>query len=138
MLADKQKERRAYKLRALPLFDKIISDKSPSITELEKLISINERKNEPILTNHDSNALRLKHQALTTEPTAIEKTMSPEQLFNARNPLWASGYTIQELYDWFKFRKPLDGYNRVDEIIRVSEKINNAIKEQYKTRKEVK
>jgi hypothetical protein len=82
-------------------------------------------------------AIRLKYQALNTKPTIIEKTMSPEQLFNARNPLWASRYTIQELYDWFKFRKPLDGYDRVDEIIRVSEKINNAIKEQYKARKDL-
>ena len=76
-------------------------------------------------------AIKLKYQALIAKPTIIEKIMSPEQLFNARNPLWTQGYTIQELYDWFKFRKPLDGYNRVDEIIRVSEKINNAIKEQY-------
>lgn len=82
-------------------------------------------------------AIWLKYQALIAEPTIIEKTMSAEQLFNARNPLWASGYTIQELYDWFKFRKPLDGYDRVDEIIRVSEKINNTIKEQYKARKDL-
>lgn len=101
MLADKQKERRAYELRALPLFDKIISDKSPSITELEKLISINERKSEPILTNHDSNALRLKHQALTTEPTAIEKTMSAEQLCESNNCLWAKDISIQELIFYF-------------------------------------
>ena len=82
-------------------------------------------------------AIKLKYQALIAKPTIIEKIMSPEQLFNARNPLWTQGYTIQELYDWFKCRKPLDGYNRVDEIIRVSEKINNAIKEQY-NRKELK
>lgn len=82
-------------------------------------------------------AIKLKYQALIAEPTIIEKTMSPEQLFNARNPLWTQGYTIQELYDWYKFRKPLDGYDRVDEIIRVSEKINNAIKEQYKARKDL-
>ena len=63
--------------------------------------------------------------------------MSPEQLFNARNPLWASGYTIQELYDWFKYRKQLDGYDRIDAIIKLSEKLNNAIKEQY-NRKELK
>lgn len=82
-------------------------------------------------------AIKLKYQALIAKPTIIEKTMSPEQLFNARNPLWTQGYTIQELYDWYKFRKPLDGYDRVDEIIRVSEKINNAIKEQYKARKDL-
>lgn len=73
MLTDKQKERRANKLRALPLFDKIVSDKSPSIAHLEKLISINERKSEPILTIHATKALQLKYQALTTEPTTIEK-----------------------------------------------------------------
>ena len=82
-------------------------------------------------------AIRLKYQALITEPTIIEKTMSPEQLFNIQNPLWACGYTIQELYDWFKYRKPLDGYDRIDAIIKVSEKLNNAIKEQY-NRKELK
>lgn len=76
-------------------------------------------------------AIRLKYQSLITEPTIIEKTMSPEQLFNVHNPLWARGYTIQELYDWFKYRKPLDGYDRVDAIIKVSEQLNNAIKEQY-------
>ena len=83
-------------------------------------------------------AIRLKYQALIAKPTIIEKTMSPEQLFNVNNPLWASGYTIQELYDWYKFRKPLDGYDRVDAIIRVSEQINNAIKAQYRARKELK
>lgn len=88
-------------------------------------------------TTNQIKAVRLKYQALIAEPTIIEKTMSSEQLFNARNPLWASGYTIQELYDWFKFRKPLDGYDRVDAIIRVSEQINNAIKEQYKARKDL-
>lgn len=88
-------------------------------------------------TTNQIKAVRLKYQALIAEPTIIEKTMSPEQLFNARNPLWASGYTIQELYDWFKYRKPLDGYDRIDAIIKVSEKLNNAIKEQY-NRKELK
>lgn len=82
-------------------------------------------------------AIKLKYQALIAKPTIIEMTMSPKQLFNARNPLWASGYTIQELYDWYKFRKPLDGYDRVDAIIRVSERLNNAIKEQYKARKDL-
>ena len=82
-------------------------------------------------------AIRLKYQAMTTEPTIIEKTMSPKQLFDTGSPLWAREYTVQELYDWFKYRKPLDGYDRIDAIIKVSEKLNNAIKEQY-NRKELK
>lgn len=76
-------------------------------------------------------AIHLKYQTLIAESTIIEKTMSPEPLFNARSPLWTQGYTIQELYDWFKFRKPLDGYDRVDAIIKVSEKLDKAIKRQY-------
>lgn len=46
---------------------------------------------ERILNTDDGNyydrdqikAIRLKYQSLITEPTIIEKTMSPEQLFNA-------------------------------------------------------
>ena len=104
----------------------------PDIWRLERILNSD--------NHYDKNqikAIRLKYQALIAEPTIIEKTMSPEQLFNARNPLWASRYTIQELYDWFKFSKPLDGYDRIDAIIKVSEKLNNAIKEQY-NRKELK
>lgn len=35
-------------------------------------------------TTNQIKAVRLKYQALIAEPTIIEKTMSPEQLFNAR------------------------------------------------------
>ena len=110
-------------------------EKEPDIEMLKKALE-NEQW---LITDRETKlkAIRLKYQALIAEPTIIEKTMSPEQLFNARNPLWASGYTIQELYDWFKYRKPLDGYDRIDAIIKVSEKLNNAIKEQY-NRKELK
>ena len=98
--------------------------KEPDIRLLERILHSDDCN----LYNRDQiKAIRLKYQALITKPTIIEMTMSPEQLFNARNPLWASRYTIQELYDWYKFRKPLDGYDRVDAIIRVSEQINNAI-----------
>lgn len=49
---------------------------------------------------HSLKAIELKYQAMTTEPTIIEKTMSPKQLFDAGSPLWASGYTVQELYSY--------------------------------------
>lgn len=110
--------------------------KEPDIEMLKKAL-----KNEQwLITDREIKleAIRLKYQAMTTVPSIIEKTMSPEQLFNARNPLWAKGYAIQELYDWFKFRKPLDGYDQVGAIIKVSKQLNNAIKQQYSVRKEVK
>lgn len=104
----------------------------PDIRLLERILDSDNHYNK-----YQIKAIRLKYQALIAKPTIIEKTMSPEQLFNARNPLWAQGYTIQELYDWFKFRTPLDGYDRVDAIIQASEKLDQAIKQQYSTRKEV-
>ena len=109
-------------------------EKEPDIERLKKILNNNNYNFD--YTNNQIKAIRLKYQALITEPTIIEKTMSPEQLFNIQNPLWASRYTIQELYDWFKYRKPLDDYNRVDAIIKVSEKLNKAIKEQYKLERE--
>ena len=89
----------------------------PDIWLLERILNTDDCN---YYTNNQIKAIRLKYQALIAEPTIIEKTMSPEQLFNARNPLWTQGYTIQELYDWFKYRKPLDGYDRVDAIIKVT------------------
>ena len=108
--------------------------KEPDIELLKKILNNNNYNFD--YTNNQTKAIRLKYQALITEPNIIEKTMSPEQLFNVRNPLWARGYTIQELYDWFKFRKPLDGYDQVDAITKKNEKLNKAIKEQYKLERE--
>ena len=104
-------------------------EKEPDIEMLKKALE-NEQW---LITDRETKlkAIRLKYQAMTIVPTIIEKTMSPEQLFNARNPLWTQGYTIQELYDWLKFRKPLDGYDQVDAIIKVSEKLDKAIKQRY-------
>ena len=48
---------------------------------------------------NDIQALRLKHQALTTVPTAIEKTMAPYQLFEIHSPLWTLHYTGIEVFN---------------------------------------
>lgn len=59
--------------------------KEPDIEMLKKAL-----KNEQwLITDREIKleAIRLKYQAMTTVPSIIEKTMSPEQLFNARNPL---------------------------------------------------
>ena len=53
-------------------------------------------------------AIRLHYATKTTEPTMIEKTMTPLQLFQANSPFWATGLTIlhiqgiQELYPQVK------------------------------------
>lgn len=42
-------------------------------------------------------ALQLKQQSLQMTPTVIEKTMTPYQLFKAKNPLWMTPYTSEEI-----------------------------------------
>ena len=101
----------------------------PDVNDLKQVLENKELNMTDI--EHRLMAIALKYHAMTHIPTTIEKTMTPEQLFNIQNPLWACGYTIQELYDWFKYRKPLDDYNRVGAIIKVSEQLNNTIKKQY-------
>ena len=109
-----------------PSWWKYAHKKEPNIEVLKQILEDN---NLNVCCNKNQiKAIQLKYQAMIAEPTVIEKTMSPKQLFNAQNPLWARNYTIQELYYWFKYRKPFDGYERVDTIIRSSEKLDNAIK----------
>lgn len=52
--------------------------------------------------SYDITALELKQKAMNATPTAIEKTMSPAQLYLAHNPLWALGfmsYDIAQIID---------------------------------------
>lgn len=86
-------------------------------------------------TPNQIKAIQLKYKSMTTVPTIIEKTMSPEQLYNVQNPLWARDYTIQELYYYYKYRKEFDNYKQVDAVIRKGEKLNQAIKK-YNSQKE--
>lgn len=48
----------------------------------------------------DITALELKQKAMNTMPAAIEKTMSPTQLYLTHNPLWTlsfTGYDVQRI-----------------------------------------
>lgn len=42
-------------------------------------------------------AIKRKYRSLIYEPTVIEKTMTPKQLFTTGHPLWAKPYTINEI-----------------------------------------
>lgn len=46
-------------------------------------------------------ALEAKYDAMTTPLTALEKTMSTEQLKEAGHPAWARGYTVEQLRMYF-------------------------------------
>lgn len=97
-----------------PIWQKYAYEKEPDIELLEKAL-----ENDGLLVDkeHSLKAIELKYQAMTTEPTIIEKTMSPKQLFDAGSPLWASGYTVQELYSYMRYDMPVNDYNTIEFII---------------------
>ena len=97
-----------------PIWQKYAYDKEPDIELLEKAL-----ENDGLLVDkeHSLKAIELKYQAMTTEPTIIEKTMSPKQLFDTGSPLWAREYTVQELYSYMRYDIPINDHNTIEFII---------------------
>lgn len=72
-------------------FGKLKTDKKPTIQELEEFFS-----QPPYGFSTIFHSLKLKYRALTTEPSAIEATMSLYQLYASGSPLWTSELTAEE------------------------------------------
>lgn len=112
-----------------PIWQKYAYEKEPDIELLEKAL-----ENDGLLVDkeHSLKAIELKYQAMTTEPTIIEKTMSPKQLFDTGSPLWAREYTVQELYSYMRYDMPINDYNTIEFIIQSAmydnDTMSNAIK----------
>lgn len=112
-----------------PIWRKYAYEKEPDIKLLEKAL-----ENDGLLVDkeHSLKAIELKYQAMTTEPTIIEKTMSPKQLFDTGSPLWAREYTVQELYSYMRYDMPINDYNTIEFIIQSAmydnDTMSNAIK----------
>lgn len=66
-------------------YNKLRDQVNPNIHELEQFLHANEAYEQA----HKLRGLKLKYKAMTKEPTTIEKTMTPYQLYQANNPLWA-------------------------------------------------
>ena len=78
-------------------------------------------ENEQLLITDKKNrlkAIHLKYQAMTTVPTIIEKTMSSEQLYDAKSPLWAREHTVYELLCYVRYKAPTT-YKMVKSIIKM-------------------
>lgn len=72
-------------------FDNIKAYKKPTIQELEEFFS-----QQPYGFSTIFYSLKLKYRALTTEPSIIEKTMYPYQLYASGSSLWTSELTAEE------------------------------------------
>lgn len=66
-------------------YNKLRDQVNPNIHELEQFLHANEAYEQA----HKLRGLKLKYKAMTKEPTTFEKTMTPYQLYQANNPLWA-------------------------------------------------
>lgn len=67
-------------------YNKLRDQVNPNIHELEQFLNANEAYEQA----QKLRGLKLKYQAMTHSPTTIEKTMTPYQLYQANNPLWAA------------------------------------------------
>lgn len=72
-------------------FNKLKAEKQPNIHQLEDFFS-----QPPYYFNTIFHSLKLKYHALITEPTVIEKTMTPWQLYASNNPHWTNELTAEE------------------------------------------
>ena len=91
-------------------------EKEPDIEILKKALENNTCRTAELKLVHD--ATQLKYQAMTAIPTTIEKTMSPEQLYNAGSPLWAREYTVYELRCYMRYKAPAT-YKMAKSIIKM-------------------
>lgn len=72
-------------------FDKLKTEKQPELHELEEFFS-----QPPYEFSTIFHSLKLKYRAHTTEPTAIEKTMTPWQLYSSNNPHWTDELSAED------------------------------------------
>ena len=72
-------------------FDKLKTDKTPTVRELEEFFS-----QSPYQFSTIFHTLKLKYRALDVQPTTIEQTMSPYQLYASNSPLWTRELTAEE------------------------------------------
>ena len=73
-------------------FDKLKDKVNPTIEELETFFGQTPYKFDTVFY-----ALKLKYKALIYNPSTIEKTMTPVQLYLSENPLWTIGLSATDI-----------------------------------------
>lgn len=79
---------------------KLVREPNPDLEVLSTFLeTVTKSELKETFALNDIQALRLKHQALTHNPSSIEKTMAPYQLFEIHSPLWALHYTAIAVFN---------------------------------------
>ena len=110
----------------------LVKETNPDMEVLSTFLeTITKSELKEAFAQNDIQALQLKHKALTTVPSAIEKTMAPYQLFEIQSPLWALHYTAIEVFNITNAYNELEPeYKQMDDYVKlmfeIKERLINA------------
>lgn len=85
----------------------VLFEKDP---EKEQLLTITRNKLFKQTTENFQKAVQTKLATYDLVPTAIEKTMSTEQLYRSGSPLWAKGLTTKAIERFYDIENQLNNY----------------------------
>ena len=99
----------------------LVREPNPDLEVLSTFLeTVTKSELKEAFTLNDIQALRIKHQALTYNPSSIEKTMAPYQLFEIHSPLWALHYTAIEVFNITNAYIELEPeYKQMDDCIKL-------------------
>ena len=99
----------------------LVKETNPDIEVLSTFLeTITKSELKEAFAQNDIQALQLKHKALTTVPSAIEKTMTPYQLFETNSPLWALSCTAVEIRSIINCYNALEPeYKQMDDCVKL-------------------
>lgn len=93
----------------------VLFEKDP---EKEQLLAIIRNKLFKQTLENFQKAVHTKLATYDLVPTAIEKTMSPEQLYRSSSPLWTKGLTIKAIERFYDIENQLNDYGALpDEYV---------------------
>lgn len=110
------------------LYISLKTTKKPDTNALKQFLEAPYKK---VFTSADSevyhyqymDALHLKLEALTKEPTPIEKTMTRSQLYLTNNPLWTNNMKPKDIIEIIAAVPWLKNYGTKNEISNMFDKI---------------
>lgn len=84
----------------------LVKETNPDMEVLSTFLeTITKSELKEAFAQNDIQALQLKHKALTTVPSAIEKTMSPYQLYASNSPLWTVKLCANQIESFLDIEK---------------------------------
>lgn len=85
-------------------YNKLSEQEYPDIQELASFLETEQAQGQACKLR----ALKLKYQAMTTVPTTLERTMSPYQLYQSGNPMWAKELSADSIESFLVLEYDMD------------------------------